>query len=67
MQGKEVTLETALAGNAIPLHAGAEKYYKEIESEISTKPHTSPFPSQKRFSVNPALQTPESLLLFQDA
>ncbi len=29
-KGKEVTLETALAGNAIPLHAGAEKYYKEI-------------------------------------
>ena len=29
-KGKEVTLETALAGNAIPLHPGAEKYYKEI-------------------------------------
>ncbi len=29
-KGKEVTLDTALAGNAIPLHPGAEKYYKEI-------------------------------------
>lgn len=29
-KGKEVTLETALAGNAIPLHAGAERFYKEI-------------------------------------
>lgn len=29
-KGKEVKLETALSGNAIPLHPGAEKYYKEI-------------------------------------
>lgn len=28
-KGKEVNLETALAGNSIPLHAGAEKFYKE--------------------------------------
>jgi TRAP transporter TAXI family solute receptor len=29
-KGKVVTLETALNGIAIPLHAGAERYYKEI-------------------------------------
>lgn len=29
-KGKEVKLETALSGNSIPLHPGAEKYYKEI-------------------------------------
>lgn len=29
-KGKEVTLETALDGNSIPLHPGAEKFYKEI-------------------------------------
>jgi TRAP transporter TAXI family solute receptor len=29
-KGKEVTLETALDGNAVPLHPGAEKFYKEI-------------------------------------
>ena len=29
-KGKDVKLETALTGNAIPLHPGAEKYYKEI-------------------------------------
>ncbi|MCP4748896.1 MAG: TAXI family TRAP transporter solute-binding subunit [Desulfobacteraceae bacterium] len=28
-KGKEVTLETALNGMAIPLHPGAEKYYRE--------------------------------------
>ena len=28
-KGKEVTLNTALAGMAIPLHPGAEKYYRE--------------------------------------
>lgn len=28
-KGKDVTLETALDGMGIPLHAGAEKYYKE--------------------------------------
>jgi TRAP transporter TAXI family solute receptor len=28
-KGKDVTLETALAGMAIPLHPGAERYYKE--------------------------------------
>jgi len=28
-KGKDVTLETALDGMAIPLHPGAEKYYKE--------------------------------------
>lgn len=29
-QGKNITLDTALAGMAIPLHPGAELYYKEI-------------------------------------
>lgn len=29
-KGKDVTLETALDGMGIPLHAGAEKYYKEV-------------------------------------
>lgn len=29
-KGKEVVIGTALSGNAIPLHPGAEKYYKEI-------------------------------------
>ncbi len=29
-QGKNITLETALSGMAIPLHPGAELYYKEI-------------------------------------
>jgi len=29
-KGKVVTLETALDGIAIPLHAGAERYYREI-------------------------------------
>ena len=29
-KGKDVTLKTALSGMAIPLHPGAEKYYKEI-------------------------------------
>lgn len=28
-KGKDVTLETSLAGMAIPLHPGAEKYYRE--------------------------------------
>jgi hypothetical protein len=28
-QGKNVQLKTALSGMAIPLHPGAEKYYKE--------------------------------------
>jgi len=28
-QGKNVTLEGALLGSSIPLHPGAEKYYKE--------------------------------------
>jgi TRAP transporter TAXI family solute receptor len=28
-KGKEIKLETALAGQAIPLHPGAEKYYRE--------------------------------------
>ena len=28
-KGKEITLKTALLGVAIPLHSGAEKYYKE--------------------------------------
>ena len=28
-KGKDVTLDTALAGMAIPLHPGAERYYKE--------------------------------------
>jgi uncharacterized protein len=28
-KGKDVTLETALAGMAIPLHPGAERYYRE--------------------------------------
>jgi uncharacterized protein len=28
-KGKEVTLKTALSGMAIPLHPGAEKYYRE--------------------------------------
>jgi hypothetical protein len=28
-QGKNVQIKTALAGMAIPLHPGAEKYYKE--------------------------------------
>jgi hypothetical protein len=29
-QGKNVQIKTALAGMAIPLHPGAEKYYKEV-------------------------------------
>ena len=29
-QGKNITLDTALSGMAIPLHPGAELYYKEI-------------------------------------
>ncbi len=29
-QGKNITLETALSGMAIPLHPGAELYYKEV-------------------------------------
>jgi TRAP-type uncharacterized transport system substrate-binding protein len=28
-KGKDVQLKTALSGMAIPLHAGAAKYYKE--------------------------------------
>ena len=28
-KGKDVTLSTALSGMAIPLHPGAEKYYRE--------------------------------------
>jgi TRAP-type uncharacterized transport system substrate-binding protein len=30
IKGKLVTLETALKGMPIPLHPGAEKYYKEV-------------------------------------
>ncbi|MFW6149105.1 MAG: TAXI family TRAP transporter solute-binding subunit [Atribacterota bacterium] len=30
-QGKNITLETALDGQPVPLHPGAEKYYKEVE------------------------------------
>jgi hypothetical protein len=29
-KGKDITLETALDGIGIPLHAGAELYYKEV-------------------------------------
>jgi len=29
-QGKNVQIKTALAGMAVPLHPGAEKYYKEV-------------------------------------
>jgi len=29
-QGKNITLETAIAGIGIPLHPGAELYYKEV-------------------------------------
>lgn len=29
-KGKDVTLETALGGRGIPLHPGAERYYKEV-------------------------------------
>jgi uncharacterized protein len=29
-KGKEIRLETALAGMAIPLHPGAERYYREV-------------------------------------
>ncbi|MBA7540426.1 hypothetical protein ES705_32723 [subsurface metagenome] len=29
-QGKNITLETALDGIGIPLHPGAELYYKEV-------------------------------------
>jgi len=29
-QGKNIKLETALNGMSIPLHPGAEKYYKEM-------------------------------------
>ena len=28
-KGKDVTLETALGGRGIPLHPGAERFYKE--------------------------------------
>jgi TRAP transporter TAXI family solute receptor len=30
VKGKLVTMETALKGMPIPLHPGAEKYYKEV-------------------------------------
>jgi uncharacterized protein len=36
-QGKNVTLKTALDGMAVPLHPGAEKYYKEV-GVIKAKP-----------------------------
>jgi len=29
-KGKEVTLKTAIVGNPIPLHPGAEKYFREV-------------------------------------
>ncbi|HPI99203.1 MAG TPA: TAXI family TRAP transporter solute-binding subunit, partial [Synergistales bacterium] len=29
-QGKNVKLETALSAMSVPLHPGAEKYYKEV-------------------------------------
>jgi len=29
-KGKKITLETALDGVGIPLHPGAERYYKEV-------------------------------------
>lgn len=29
-KGKEIRLETALAGMSIPLHSGAERYYREV-------------------------------------
>jgi len=29
-EGRNIRLDTALDGIAIPLHAGAERYYKEI-------------------------------------
>ncbi|MCB1993618.1 MAG: immunogenic protein, partial [Geminicoccaceae bacterium] len=29
-KGRQITLETALDGAAIPLHPGAERYYREI-------------------------------------
>ena len=30
VRGKDITIETALNGMSIPLHPGAEKYYKEV-------------------------------------
>jgi hypothetical protein len=30
VRGKDITIETALNGMSIPLHSGAEKYYKEV-------------------------------------
>jgi TRAP transporter TAXI family solute receptor len=45
-QGKNVTLKTALAGMAVPLHPGAEKYYKEV-GVIKAEPAKKAAPKKK--------------------
>jgi TRAP transporter TAXI family solute receptor len=45
-QGKNVTLKTALEGMAIPLHPGAEKYYKEV-GLIKAEPAKKAAPKKK--------------------
>ena len=37
VQGKNITLETALEGMSIPLHPGAAKYYEELGIDVSGK------------------------------
>ncbi len=45
-QGKNVQVKTALAGMAIPLHPGAEKYYKEV-GVIKAEPAKKAAPKKK--------------------
>ncbi len=45
-QGKNVTLKTALDGMAVPLHPGAEKYYKEV-GVIKAAPAKKAAPKKK--------------------
>jgi len=45
-QGKNVQIKTALAGMAIPLHPGAEKYYKEA-GVIKAEPAKKAAPKKK--------------------
>jgi TRAP transporter TAXI family solute receptor len=45
-QGKNVTLKTALEGMAVPLHPGAEKYYKEV-GLIKAEPAKKAAPKKK--------------------
>jgi hypothetical protein len=45
-QGKNVQIKTALAGMAVPLHPGAEKYYKEV-GVIKAEPAKKAAPKKK--------------------